>query len=115
LVSTLGTNQWVKIASLFPDRSVRQLRERWKYYLDPQLDKSPFSEEEDRILIEGQIRFGNHWKIISKELLPNRTDIALRNRFYQIRKEMDSKERQLPSISMFLNENDRKIFDLPIF
>jgi hypothetical protein len=85
-VSILGQNRWKEIAKLFPDRSTRQLRERWIFYLDPSVDQAPFTPEEDHILLDGQQKFGNHWKIIAKQLFPNRTPVALRNRFHQLQK-----------------------------
>jgi myb proto-oncogene protein len=109
-----GINQWKQIAAVFPGRSVRQLRERWKIYLDPQINKSPFSEEEDQLLVQGQLLFGNHWKIISQEFLPNRSDIALRNRFYQIQKDQDNKDIKFPSIEMLLNLNHVQIALFPL-
>jgi hypothetical protein len=87
LVSILGQNRRKEIAKLFPDRSVRQLRERWIFYLNPSVDRTPFTPEEDHILLDNQQKFGNLWKFISKELLPNRTPIALRNRFHQLQRE----------------------------
>jgi hypothetical protein len=87
LVQIYGENNWKEIAKEFPARSARQLRERWRFYLNPNLDKNPFTSEEDQIIIEGQKQFGNSWKTISQLLLPNRTDIAIRNRFRQIQKE----------------------------
>jgi myb proto-oncogene protein len=114
LVSLFGVNQWKEIAALFPDRSARQLRERWIYYLDPQFDKKPFSEEEDRILIEGHIRFGNRWKKISTELIPNRTDISLRNRFHQIQKGKTVQREIFPSIKNLLDINNVHITLFPL-
>jgi hypothetical protein len=75
------------IAKEFPTRSARQLRERWRFYLNPQLDKNPFTSEEDKIIVEGQKLFGNSWKTIPEILLQIRTDIAIRSRFCQLNKE----------------------------
>jgi myb proto-oncogene protein len=87
LVQIDGENNWKIIANQFPDRSARQIRERWRFYLNPNLDMNPFTLEEDKIVIEAQKQFGNSWKTISQLLLPNRTDIAIRNRFRQLNKE----------------------------
>jgi myb proto-oncogene protein len=87
LVEIYGSNNWKIIAKDFPDRTARQLRERWKFYLNSQLNKNPFTSEEDQIIIDGQKQYGNSWKTISEKLLPNRTDLSIRNRFRQITKE----------------------------
>jgi hypothetical protein len=94
LVKIFGENNWNSISKEFPARSARQLRERWRFYLNPNLDRNPFTSEEDEIIIEGQKQFGNSWKTISQILLPNRTDIAIRNRFRQIQKEQKTKQNE---------------------
>jgi hypothetical protein len=99
LVELNGTDNWKLIASEFPFRSIRQLRERWRVYLSPCFNKGPFTPEEDQIIIEGQSKFGNSWKNFSQFLLPNRTDIAIRNRFRQIKK--DGVERRICQIDFF--------------
>jgi hypothetical protein len=41
LVEKIGTMNWEEIARSFPDRTRRQLRERYKFYLDPTINKNP--------------------------------------------------------------------------
>jgi hypothetical protein len=47
----------------------KQCRERWNEYLSPSIDHSPFSMEEDFIILRAQARLGNKWKDIT-DLLP---------------------------------------------
>lgn len=49
-------------------------------YLSPKINKSPFTEEEDDLLIEKYNSFGPRWVKISK-FFRNRTDSALKNRW----------------------------------
>jgi len=44
---------------------------RWNNHLDPALSKAPWSEEEDRIIIQTQAIHGNKWAEMSR-LLPGR-------------------------------------------
>jgi hypothetical protein len=86
LVKILGTSNWIAIKRYFNNRTTRQLKERWRLYLDPKVKQEPFTNEEDELLIEKQKQFGNSWKTIQIEYFPNRTDISLRNRFVKLQK-----------------------------
>ncbi|CAN0412612.1 unnamed protein product, partial [Hapterophycus canaliculatus] len=48
---------------------------RWNNHLDPALSKAPWSEEEDRIIIQTQAIHGNKWAEMSR-LLPGRYDAS---------------------------------------
>jgi hypothetical protein len=90
LIERFGTNNWIKIKQYFSNRTTRQLRERWTLYLNPNVNQSLWTKEEDQLLLEGQKIYGNAWKDISKVFLPNRTNVAIRNRFNRIIKETQS-------------------------
>ena len=68
------------MADHIPGRIGKQCRERWYNHLDPTINKEPFSEEEEKILIDAQRRLGNKWKEITS-LLPGRTDNQLKNQY----------------------------------
>jgi hypothetical protein len=64
LVKENGTQDWIKVASLMPQRDSRQCKERWFHYLAPELVQSPWNQEEDTLLLTKVAEFGHKWEII---------------------------------------------------
>ncbi|KAF4142087.1 Myb-like DNA-binding domain [Phytophthora infestans] len=75
-----GCHSWGEVAAHIPGRTAKQCRERWRNHLDPSINKSPFTPEEDTIIQEGFEKMGNRWTQIA-ELLPGRTEDAIKLRW----------------------------------
>ena len=76
----VGNIKWSVIAAKLPGRLGKQARERWYNHLDPDLNKEPWSVEEDKTLMELQKTMGNRWCEIAK-MLDGRSENAVKNRW----------------------------------
>ena len=71
---------WKQIALYFPERNIRQCKERWKNYLSPNVNNGVWSKEEDDLLLKKYNELGPKWK----QLCPyfeHRTNVNIKNRF----------------------------------
>jgi hypothetical protein len=75
-----GTKKWQKLCALLPGRIGKQCRERWRNHLDPGLNHSQWTEEEDERLIDLHRLYGNAWVKIAL-LMQTRSDNDVKNRW----------------------------------
>ncbi|CAD8076821.1 unnamed protein product [Paramecium primaurelia] len=80
LVQEYGRN-WKVIEGFMEGRSSKQIRERFLNNLDPEINRSKFTAQEDKIILEQYRIYGPKWSEIAK-MLDRRPENQVKNRFY---------------------------------
>jgi hypothetical protein len=86
LVNTYGKS-WSKISKVFRSRNGKQIRDRYLNVLDPNINKTKFTAQEDEKLIRLYLRFGNKWATIAG-FFDDRTADMIKNRFHSSLKKL---------------------------
>jgi len=90
---------WTEVAAGVMGRTPKQCRERYTLSLDPRINRSPWTEEEDRCIQAMHAAFGSQWAEI-REYLPNRTENQIKSRYKTLKLAMirDSQVRWSPHL-----------------
>ena len=88
LVAKYGENNWEEIASQIPGRNIRQCHDRWVYYLNPNVKKTPWTEEEENLLFKCVHEIGPHWVRIT-QFFEGRTDTQIKNKWNVLKRRME--------------------------
>ena len=83
LVMQYGARDFKKIATFMPGRTARQVRERYRNYLAPEINNGPWSRQEDDLLRAKFAELGPKWSKISS-FFPTRSDVSVKNRWTSI-------------------------------
>lgn len=79
-VDELGT-KWAAVASRVGTRNSGQCAKRWNDALNPAIDRSGWTHEEDQQLLKAVESQGHCWANIARTYLPGRTGLAAKNRY----------------------------------
>ena len=86
LVREYGENAWDDIANEMKGRNIRQCKDRWIYYLSPNINNSPWTEDEDKRLLKLCKQLDYKWVKIAKHFY-RRNDTQIKNRWNYLKKE----------------------------
>ncbi|XP_062223556.1 uncharacterized protein LOC133922301 isoform X2 [Phragmites australis] len=90
MVNKHGMKNWQTIACAIPDRNAHQCLSRWKYILDPAINKEAWSQEEELRLIRAHQIYGNKWRKMVKHF-PGRSNHALKEHWRgSMKRKLDS-------------------------
>uniref|UniRef100_A0A7S2L1N6 Uncharacterized protein n=1 Tax=Leptocylindrus danicus TaxID=163516 RepID=A0A7S2L1N6_9STRA len=107
LVKKHGKMDWFRISAEIPSRNRKQCRDRYTNHLETGVKKGDWTPEEDKLIFELQKKLGNKWAIIASKM-PNRTDNAIKNRFWSRKRALQRKAKKEKSIA-----DSRKVDDMP--
>jgi len=96
LVALQGPRNWGVIAERMEGRLGKQCRERWCNNLAPEVNKMPWTLDEDKIIWDLQVQIGNQWAEIAKAL-PGRTHNSVKNRWNGMIRKIDRRAKGSPA------------------
>ena len=102
LVKTYGQNNWGLVAKLMDHRTARQCRDRYKYFLSPDVNRNPWSIEEEMKLDLLVQMYGKQWSKLVY-YFPKRTDINLKCHYTMLERR---KQKMLLLKNGFISKNE---------
>lgn len=84
-------DKWSEIAKLMKDRTGKQVRDRIKNVLDPNVNKAEFTQSESDLLYRLYEQVGPKWKDIRDSDFPDRSVDFIKNHFYSIHRRKTKK------------------------
>lgn len=65
---TLFRNRWEVVATRLPGKSAKDCKDRWHAQLHASMNKSSWTEEEDKKLLDARKECGNKWMEIAQRV-----------------------------------------------
>jgi hypothetical protein len=84
-------NQWSKIADMLEGRTDDQCAKRWRESLDPSIDRSEWTAQEDARLMEKYEEYGSQWQKIAF-FFDGRPGLHCRNRWRKLQRMIQMKK-----------------------
>ncbi|KAJ1968044.1 hypothetical protein IWQ62_001484 [Dispira parvispora] len=75
---------WSQVARTIPGRRDDQCAKRWREALDPNIDRTQWTPEDDRLLFQAIRELGSQWQKIATTYFPNRPGMHCRNRWRRL-------------------------------
>ncbi|RYO89434.1 hypothetical protein DL762_003230 [Monosporascus cannonballus] len=72
---------WVAISQAMGTRNADQCAKRWQHSLNPELDRHPWQESENQLLLRALATHGTSWKDIQKRHFPARSTNNIKNQY----------------------------------
>lgn len=98
IVQEFSTNNtkinWDYVSLRMKTKNVRQCKDRWFSYLKDGINTSPFTPQENYLLLSKVEEIGNHWKKIAKCFV-ERTDNAIKSQYKKLMRRHATKENVL--------------------
>lgn len=77
-VETCGPH-WFQVAKVLPGRTDDQCAKRWRENLDPSISRTPWTKEDDELLMKTYEKIGKRWKDLASHF-QGRPPVHCRNR-----------------------------------
>ncbi|KAF2973319.1 hypothetical protein GQX73_g376 [Xylaria multiplex] len=82
--------KWTKVSEALGSRNGDQCWKRWHDKLDPRIDHSPWTSEEDATLLQVVEKMGTNWRVIVNQHFPRRTPLSAKNRYGILQRRLDN-------------------------
>ncbi|KAJ8119751.1 hypothetical protein ONZ43_g3366 [Nemania bipapillata] len=88
-VEKYGDN-WMKVAGAVGTRCGDQCSGHWRHVLNPNINYSDWTKEEDEQLLDAVRVYGTNWSTIASFHTPQRTTLALKNQYWKLRQRSEN-------------------------
>ena len=112
IIEILGVKEWVSVAKMMGTKNWRQCKERWNQFLNPNINKDGWTEEEDDLLLRLHEKYGSKWSLMVSHF-KGRPRLQIRNRYNLLMKKQKWKQ-EIGSPFMVNPSMDEPIIDSAI-